>query len=103
MNLMKNVLIELPFSRKCESEADYIGLMLMARSCYNPEESIKLWKRMSQSSSKQAPSFLSTHPNNTDRIEKIRSWLPEAIDKFSSSNCQNEIIFTFNNKKRDFI
>ena len=73
-NLMKNILLDLPFSRKCESEADYIGLLLMAKSCYNPEESIELWKRMAQnnSNSQNLTSFLSTHPSHSKRIENLR-------------------------------
>ena len=35
-----------PFSRKMEQEADYIGLLLMAKACYEPREAIELWKRM---------------------------------------------------------
>lgn len=104
-NLMKNVLVDLPFSRKCESEADYIGLLLMARACYNPEESIKLWHRMSDMSAKEAIaiSLLSTHPSNSARIEKLRSWLPEARKLFFASECQNELFYSFNKRSRDFI
>ena len=97
---MKNVLLDLPFSRKCENEADYIGLLLMAKSCYNPEEAVNLWQRMSDKSkiSPEIASFLSTHPSHKRRIENIRSWLPEAKGIFHSSEC-NDHLFSYFNKK----
>ena len=102
-NLMKNILLDLPFSRKCESEADYIGLLLMAKSCYNPEESIELWKRMAQNNSNNSQnltSFLSTHPSHSKRIENLRSWLPEAKEIFDNSECYNYLLSSFYNKQR---
>ncbi len=66
----------LPFSRKHESEADYMGLLFMARACYNPEEAPKLWERMAKASSGRAPAeFMSTHPNPETRIEQFQSWM----------------------------
>lgn len=98
---MKNVLLDLPFSRKCETEADYIGLLLMAKSCYNPEEAVELWKRMASvnnSAAQNAASFLSTHPSHKKRIENIRSWLPEAKTLFDNSECYNSLFSSFYNK-----
>jgi len=70
----------LPFSRKHESEADYIGLLYMARACFNPEEAPKLWERMAQvEQSGQVPEFISTHPSHATRIAKLKEWLPEAL------------------------
>ena len=100
-NLMKNVLLDLPFSRKCESEADYIGLLLMAKSCYNPEESIKLWKRMAENSTEieqNVNSFLSTHPSHLKRIANLRSWMPKAREIFENSECEGLLFKTFYNK-----
>ena len=70
----------LPGSRKQETEADYIGLLMMARSCYNPEAAVGLWQRMEKANGAAGapPQFLSTHPSDHNRIEKIRKWLPEA-------------------------
>ena len=63
----------LPFSRKHESEADHIGLILMARACFNPEEAPKFWRRMQEAVERQArpPEFASTHPNDEHRIAKL--------------------------------
>lgn len=69
----------LPFSRKHESEADKIGLIYLAKACFNPEEAPRLWERMAQASEKQVPEFSSTHPAPETRIEQLKSWLPEAM------------------------
>lgn len=53
-----------PASRKQESEADYIGLMIMAKSCYNPAAATSVWERMeaAQAGGHDIPQFMSTHP-----------------------------------------
>ena len=69
----------LPFSRAHETEADKIGLYLMAIAGYNPDEAAELWKRMSAQSSGQAPpELLSTHPSNDSRISNLTALAPEA-------------------------
>ena len=69
----------LPFSRSHETEADKIGLILMAIAGYNPEESINFWSRMSAGSSGQAPAeILSTHPSDATRIANLKAMIPEA-------------------------
>jgi len=67
-----------PGSRKQESEADYIGLMMMAQSCFDPEAAVELWQRMEKANQVAIPQFLSTHPSNHNRIAKIQEWLPKA-------------------------
>ncbi|MBH0206756.1 MAG: M48 family metallopeptidase [Nitrospira sp.] len=70
----------LPFSRKHESEADYVGILLAADAGYDPRESIALWERMAQLSSGEGPGeFLSTHPSHDTRIDQLKSWMPEAM------------------------
>jgi predicted Zn-dependent protease len=70
----------LPFSRKHESEADYIGILLAADAGYDPRESVHLWERMEQVSGGKGPSeFLSTHPGHETRIEQLKKWMPEAM------------------------
>jgi predicted Zn-dependent protease len=70
----------LPMSRAQESEADRIGLVLMAMAGYDPREAVGLWERMrAASSGKRQAEWLSTHPADTTRIADIRRWLPEAM------------------------
>lgn len=70
----------LPFSRKHESEADYIGILLAADAGYDPRESIALWERMAQMSGDGGPAeFLSTHPGHDTRIDQLKGWMPEAM------------------------
>lgn len=71
--------VALPFSRTQESEADLIGLRLMARAGFDPRQSIALWQNMSKAGGAQPPEFLSTHPSNASRIEELREHLPGAM------------------------
>lgn len=71
--------VMLPFSRSHETEADRIGLQIMAIAGYNPDEAAKLWQRMKAQSGGQAPpEFLSTHPSNDTRINNLAAWAPAA-------------------------
>ena len=75
----------LPFSRKHESEADYIGILLAADAGYDPRESVHLWERMEQHSGGGATAeFLSTHPGHETRIEQLKQWMPEAMAIYQS-------------------
>src|SRR5262245_51373172 len=82
--------VSLPFNRKQESEADYIGLRLMAQAGYDPRAAVPFWERMSGCpkemigklcfrSQQAVPEFLSTHPSDVTRINQIAAWLPEAL------------------------
>jgi predicted Zn-dependent protease len=68
----------LPYSRAHESEADHIGILLMAKAGYDPAESIALWQRMEQSGGGRGPEWMSSHPNPGTRQAQLRAWLPEA-------------------------
>ncbi len=71
--------VMLPFSRSHETEADHIGLILMAIAGYDPIVSAELWQRMqAQENGNTPPEFLSTHPSSTTRIQNIQAWAPEA-------------------------
>ncbi len=85
--------VSLPFNRKQESEADYIGLRLMAQAGYDPREAVPFWERMSGCpkqmigklcfrSQHAIPEFLSTHPSDVTRINQIEAWLPEALQHY---------------------
>jgi hypothetical protein len=71
----------LPYARKHESQADEVGLMLAAAACFNPEEAVPLWERMSEASGGQAPpEFSSTHPNPGTRIQNLQALMPKAME-----------------------
>jgi predicted Zn-dependent protease len=79
--------IELPFSRKHESEADHIGLILMSAAGYDPREAVRFWGRMEKAGEgRQPPEFASTHPSHERRAEAIRQWLPEVLPLYEDSN-----------------
>jgi predicted Zn-dependent protease len=74
----------LPWGRKQESEADHIGLILMAKAGYDPRAARDLWMRMAEASRGRSrpPEFLSTHPSEETRIRQIEGWLPEALKEY---------------------
>jgi predicted Zn-dependent protease len=74
-----NVAALLPYSRLHENEADRIGLTLMAKAGYNPNEAVRFWQTMSEQGGSRPLTFLSTHPAPETRIEKIKSYIPEAM------------------------
>ncbi len=69
----------LPYSRVHESEADRIGLVLMAKAGYDPRQAIPFWERMNAKGGSRPPEFLSTHPAPETRIENIKALIPEAM------------------------
>jgi len=74
--------VMLPFSRSHETEADRIGLQIMAIAGYDPTEAAELWKRMRDKAGGQAPpEFLSTHPSNETRIQNLTAWAPLAKEE----------------------
>lgn len=76
--------VMLPFSRKHESEADYMGLVFMTMAGYNPDVAINFWKKMSAGKNGSTPEFMSTHPNDATRIAAIQKVLPEIKAKYNS-------------------
>lgn len=76
----------LPYSRVHESEADRLGLILMAMAKYNPQEAVAFWERMAQTSKgPKMPVWLSTHPLDETRIAALKTNLPEAIKYYQAA------------------
>ena len=70
----------LPNSRNQELEADHYGLIFAAMAGYNPRVAIPFWERMAaMKTGSQPPEILSTHPLDSKRIAKIKSYMPEAL------------------------
>jgi predicted Zn-dependent protease len=77
----------LPFSRKHESEADHIGLLLMAGAGYDPREASKFWVRMEEmAGSRKTSEFMSTHPSHEHRARDLEGWLNEAMPLYEASD-----------------
>eukprot|EP00624_Nannochloropsis_granulata_P002474 evm.model.NODE_22511_length_10312_cov_32.033165.2 len=80
---LQALILDLPFSRSLETEADVLGLRLMANAGYDPQEAIEAWKRMEQGEKdggggRKVMEFVSTHPSHNTRIERLTALLPEA-------------------------
>ncbi|KAK9236178.1 peptidase family M48-domain-containing protein [Lipomyces kononenkoae] len=82
-----SILLEMPASRQMESEADYIGLLMMSKACFDPRKAVDFWARMQKAESIQPMEFLSTHPSSSTRIQQIKEWLPKAIQTREMSDC----------------
>jgi predicted Zn-dependent protease len=79
--------ITLPYSRSHESEADLIGLELMAKAGFNPEESVTLWQNMSQAGA-APPEFMSTHPSSDTRIKQLKERIPKVKPAYQKAVSQ---------------
>jgi predicted Zn-dependent protease len=79
----------LPYSRTQEYEADYVGMLYMARAGYDPREAIAFWQRMQAWSARQprndTPSFLRTHPLDSARIARLQKQLPKALAEYENA------------------
>jgi len=85
--------VQLPFSRTHESEADIIGLQLMAQSGFDPRQSVNLWENMDAASNGERPiELLSTHPAPQTRIEDLQANMSSAYASYQSApyrpNCR---------------
>lgn len=76
----------LPYGRTQESEADRIGLLLMAQAGYDPRAAIEFWERMQRSDRSRQPEFLSTHPSGGTRIQQLRAWMPDATRLYEAAS-----------------
>ncbi len=75
----------LPYSRTHETEADQMGLMYAAQAGYDPREAVPLWERMAAASQGKTPEFLSTHPKEANRIQRLQADMPAALQAYEAS------------------
>lgn len=80
--------ILMPFSRTQESEADLIGLDLMAKAGFDPRESVTLWQNMTAAGGESPVAFLSTHPSHATRIQDLQKRMPHAMDLWQNAKTQ---------------
>lgn len=86
LGLGAQVGVLLPYSRSQESEADAIGLKLMAKAGFDPHQAVNLWQNMQQlNNGKQPPELLSTHPADSHRIADLRKRMPAAEQLFQQA------------------
>jgi len=91
-NKVAKLMIELPYSRAIEKEADEVGLLLAAKACFDVREAKVFWRKMaylthSDPTEVELPEFLSTHPAHTTRLEDIARLLPSTIIKRLQCGC----------------
>ena len=80
VGLLKQIGIMNPFTRKQETEADYLGLIFSSLSGYDIRETTKFWERMKENNKgKEPPAFMNTHPSSQKRIENLDGWMNEII------------------------
>lgn len=80
-----------PFSRTQESEADIIGVDLMAKAGFDPRFSINLWQKMEQATQGQQPvEFMSTHPSHATRIQDLEKHMPQAMGLFQQAQAMGK-------------
>ncbi|XP_053653334.1 metalloendopeptidase OMA1, mitochondrial isoform X3 [Cherax quadricarinatus] len=95
LNQVIQVLLQLPYSRILENEADFVGLQVAAKACYDVREASAFWGKMSiidklreaRGEAVKEPAWLSTHPSHTDRQEMIDLQMSEAIMLRDACQC----------------
>jgi len=75
VGLLSKIGLMNPFTRKQETEADYLGMIFASLSGYDIRETKKIWERMKEANKgKEPPQFMNTHPSSSKRIENLTEW-----------------------------
>lgn len=85
LGLGTQVGVLLPYSRIQESEADVIGLDLMAKAGFDPRQSVNLWRNMASQGGGRPPELLSTHPAPDSRIRELQDRMPRAMEFYNQA------------------
>lgn len=81
----------LPFNRQQETEADLLGLQMMARAGFDPRAAVQLWENMGEAAGNGAPEFLSTHPSHASRIDDLQAEMNQALQLYQTAREQGRI------------
>ncbi len=84
-NQVATVTFQLPHSREQESEADVMGLELMARAGYDPHAAVSVWQKMLSAQKISTPQFLSTHPSAGNRIAELEARIPKVLPLYQAA------------------
>jgi predicted Zn-dependent protease len=76
--------VQLPNSRTAESEADQIGIELAAKAGYDPRAAITLWQKMAKAGGAAPPQFMSTHPSDEHRQERLSKLAPKMMPYYEA-------------------
>ena len=85
LGLGAQVGVLVPFSRVQESEADRMGLALMARAGFDPHQAVTLWQNMEQPGGASPPQFLSTHPSHATRVKELQARMGEVMPQYEQA------------------
>ncbi|MDD5597341.1 MAG: M48 family metallopeptidase [Victivallaceae bacterium] len=85
--LVSNVAAILPYSRVHEYEADYIGLILMAKAGYYPRAAVSFWEKFGKNDNDQRLfELLSTHPMSKKRLDEMKTLIPKAREYYDQAS-----------------
>jgi predicted Zn-dependent protease len=85
-NQVASVTFQLPHSREQESEADTMGLELLARAGYDPQAAVHVWQKMLVAEKSSPPQFLSTHPSPPNRIAQLQAAIPRVMPLYRAAH-----------------
>lgn len=85
--IFADLALNLPNSRTMESEADQVGLSLMAAACFDPKAAVPFWEKMGRADKANVPELMSTHPSDMTRVRNITGWMDDAVAKYDNAGC----------------